>query len=87
MITKNEILEESRYFMGENNRFTSIKMPKRRDMIKDLVKCNQLLNFEERACLKRELKMRKIKFSSQDDTQTLIGIAMKNKLDFNEFIL
>jgi len=87
MITKNEILEESKYFMGENNRFTSIKMPKRRDMIKDLVKSNQLLNFEERACLKRELKMRKIKFSNQDDIQTLIGIAMKNKLDFNEFIL
>tara|TARA_B100001778_G_C18182569_1_gene447535 strand:+ start:263 stop:526 length:264 start_codon:yes stop_codon:yes gene_type:complete len=87
MITKNEILEESRYFMGENNVFMRAKAPKRRDMLKKLAEKSLLNAFEERACLKRELKRRKIKFSNDDDNHTLVNTALKRGLNFNDFIL
>ena len=87
MITKDEIIEQSEFFMGNNNPFLKIKNPKRREMIKDLVKKNLLLQFEERAALRRELKRRKISFPNEADSGELVGIAMDNKLNFDQFIL
>jgi len=87
MITKNEILEESRFFMGDNNSFLAIKNPKRRDMIKELVKKNLLLHFEERATLKRELKRRNVSFPASAESNELVAIAMTKKLNFDQFIL
>ena len=87
VITKNEILEESKFFMGNNNPFLKTKNPKRRDMIKELIKRNLLLRFEERATLKRELQRRKIVFPKNADSGELVGIAMDNKLNFDQFIL
>ena len=87
MITKDEILEQSKFFMGENNPFLKIKNPKRRDMINELIKKDLLLRFEERASLRRELKRRKISFPDNADSGELVGIAMKNKLNFDQFML
>ena len=87
MITKSEILEESKFFMGDNNPFLAIKDPKRRDMVKELIKKNLLLRFEERATLKRELKRRNISFPNSADSGDLVGIAMDKKLNFDQFIL
>lgn len=87
MITKDEILEESKFFMGNSNPFLKIKNPKRKDMIKELISKELLLLFEERATLKRELQRRKVPFPSNAGSGELVGIAMKNKLNFDQFIL
>ena len=87
MITKSEILEESKFFMGDRNSFLATKNPKRRDMIKSLIKKDLLLRFEERATLKRELKRRKISFPPSADSGELVGIAMDHKLNFDQFIM
>lgn len=73
--------------MGNSNPFLKIKNPKRRDMINELIKKDLLLRFEERAALRRELKQRKISFPNNADSGELVGIAMKNKLNFDQFML
>lgn len=87
MITKDQILEESKYFLGRNNKLLKNKQIKRRELITLLVKENLFSDFEERSCLKRELKRRKIKFNQQATKEELVQIALKKKINFNEFIL
>jgi|TARA_R110001583_G_scaffold76173_1_gene208849 hypothetical protein len=87
MITKDQILEESKYFLGKNNRLLKDKQIKRRELIDILVKEGLFSDFEERSCLKRELKKRKIKFNQQATKEELVQAALKKKVNFNEFIL
>tara|TARA_R110000796_G_scaffold78701_2_gene175387 strand:+ start:800 stop:1063 length:264 start_codon:yes stop_codon:yes gene_type:complete len=87
MLTKDQILEESKYFLGTDNKLLKNKYVKRRDLIDFLVKKGLFSSFEERSCLKRELKKRKIKFSKDINQKDLVDLALKKKLNFNEFIL
>jgi len=90
MLTKDQILEESKYFLGPSNKLLKNKYVKRRDLITFLVKKGLFSSFEERSCLKRELKKRKIKFAkgAKDISQKdLVDLALRKKLNFNEFIL
>jgi len=87
MITKDQILEESKYFLGVNNKLLKNKYVKRRELIELLVKEGLFSDFEERSCLKRELNRRKIKFNHEASKHELVQIALKKKINFNEFIL
>ena len=87
MLSKNEILEESKYFFGKDNRLLKTKNPLRRYLIQELVKDRMLSSFEERACLKRELDKRKIKFSDDASQFELVQIALDKGLNFKEFML
>ena len=87
MITKNQILEESKYFLGSNNKFLKDKYIKRKELVQILVEKGLFSDFEERSCLKRELKKRNIKFNQDASKNELVQLAMKKKIDFNEFIL
>ena len=87
MLTKDQILEESKFFLGKDNRLLKVKNVKRRDLIDFLVKKGLFSDFEERACLKRELKRRKVKFNKEATKYELVQLAVKKKIDFNEFIL
>jgi len=87
MLTKDQILEESKHFLGQNNNLLKRKYVKRRDLIDFLVHKDLFSAFEERACLKRELKRRRIKFNKDASQYELVQLAMKKKIDFNEFIL
>tara|TARA_R110002020_G_scaffold200272_1_gene402398 strand:- start:874 stop:1137 length:264 start_codon:yes stop_codon:yes gene_type:complete len=87
MLTKSGILEESKYFLGKGNKLLKEKQPLRRDLIDILVKDRLFSSFEERACLKRELKRRKIKFPNDASQYELVQIALDKGLDFKEFIL
>ncbi len=87
MLTKDQILEESKHFLGQDNNLLKKKQIKRRDLIGLLVHKGLFSSFEERACLKKELKRRKIKFNKEATQYELVQLAMKKKIDFNEFIL
>ena len=87
MLTKDQILEESKYFLGPDNKLLKNKYVKRRDLITFLVKKGLFSSFEERSCLKRELKKRKIKFAKDISQKDLVDLALRKKLNFNEFIL
>ena len=87
MITKDQILEESKYFLGSSNKLLKNKYIKRKELIQFLVEKGIFSDFEERSCLKRELKKRNIKFGKDASKTDLVRLAMKNKVDFNEFIL
>jgi len=87
MLTKDQILEESKHFLGQNNNLLKRKNVKRRDLIDFLLHKELLSAFEERACLRRELKTRKIRFNKDASQYELVQLAMKKKIDFNEFIL
>ena len=87
MITKDQILEESKHFLGQDNSLLKRKNVKRRDLVDFLVHKKLLSSFEERACLRRELKTRKIRFNKDASQYELVELAMKKKIDFNEFIL
>jgi len=87
MLTKDQILEESKHFLGQDNNLLKKKQIKRRDLIELLVHKELFSSFEERACLKKELKRRKIKFNKEATQYELVQLAMKKRIDFNEFIL
>ena len=87
MLTKDQILEESKHFLGQDNSLLKRKNVKRRDLVDFLVHKKLLSSFEERACLRRELKTRKIRFNKDASQYELVELAMKKKIDFNEFIL
>jgi|7_EtaG_2_1085326.scaffolds.fasta_scaffold01795_2 hypothetical protein len=87
MITKDQILEESKHFLGSNNKLMKDKYIKRKELIHFLVEKGIYSDFEERSCLKRELKKRNIKFGQDVSKAELVQLAIKKKIDFNEFIL